>query len=40
MDYTRIPEELKKLPQWVCAWDNSKIPLKAFEKKAAYSTSP
>lgn len=40
MDYTRIPEELKKLPQWVCAWDNSKIPMKAFEKKAASSTAP
>ena len=40
MDYTRIPDELKKLPQWVCAWDNSKIPMKAFEKKAASSTAP
>lgn len=40
MDYSRIPEELKNLKQWVCAWDNSKIPMKAFEKKAASSTAP
>ena len=40
MDYSRIPEELKKLNQWVCTWDNSKVPMKAFEKKAASSTAP
>lgn len=40
MDYSRIPEELKNLKQWVCTWDNSKIPMKAFEKKAASSTAP
>lgn len=40
MDYSRIPNELKNLNQWVCAWDNSKIPMKAFEKKAASSTAP
>ena len=40
MDYSRIPIELKKLNQWVCTWDNSKIPMKAFEKKAASSTAP
>lgn len=40
MDYSRIPEELKNLNQWVCTWDNSKIPMKAFERKAASSTAP
>lgn len=40
MDYTGIPQELKELNQWVCTWDNSKIPMKAFEKKAASSTAP
>jgi hypothetical protein len=40
MDYSRIPDELKNLKQWVCAWDNSKIPMKAFERKAASSTAP
>ena len=40
MDYSRIPEELKNLKQWVCAWDTSKIPMKAFERKAASSTAP
>ena len=35
MDYSKIPNELKQLNQWVCAWNNSKIPMKAFEKKAA-----
>lgn len=39
-DYSKIPEELKNMNQWVCAWDNSKIPMKAFEKKAASSTAP
>ena len=40
MDYSRIPEELKNLKQWVCAWDTSKIPMKSFERKAASSTAP
>lgn len=40
MDYSRIPEELKQLNQWVCAWDGSKVPMKAFERKAASSTAP
>lgn len=37
MDYSRIPEEMKKLNQWVCAWDSSKVPMRAFERKAASS---
>ena len=40
MDYSRIPEELKSLRQWVCCWDTSKIPMRAFERKAASSTAP
>ena len=40
MDYSRIPTELKNLKQWVCAWDSSKVPMKAFERKAASSTAP
>lgn len=40
MDYSRLPEELKQLNQWVCTWDNSKIPMKAFDKSAASSTAP
>lgn len=40
MDYSRIPGELKQLNQWVCTWDNSKIPMRAFERKAASSTAP
>ena len=40
MDYSRIPAELKNLKQWVCAWDSSKVPMKAFERKAASSTAP
>lgn len=40
MDYSRLPDELKQLNQWVCTWDNSKIPMKAFEKRAASSTAP
>lgn len=32
-----IPEELKSLKQWVCAKNESKVPLRAFENKAASS---
>lgn len=38
MDYSRIPQELKNLDQWVCTWDGSKVPMKAFERGAASST--
>lgn len=38
--YENIPQELKELPQWVCAWNNNKMPMKAFERKAAQSTTP
>lgn len=38
--YENIPEELKQLNQWVCARDESKVPMKAFENGAASSTNP
>ena len=40
MDYSRIPNELKELNQWVCSWDNSKVPMRAYERKAASSSDP
>lgn len=38
--YEQIPDDLKALPQWVCAWDGSKTPMRAYEKRAASSTDP
>lgn len=38
--YERIPEELKKLKQWVCAHSSCKIPMMATQNKAASSTDP
>lgn len=38
--YEQIPEEIKKLDQWVCAWSDSKCPMKAYEPSAASSTNP
>lgn len=38
--YENIPEELKKLNQWVCTRSDSKVPMKAFENEAASSTNP
>ena len=38
--YENIPEELKALNQWVCCWDGSKIPMKAYERKGASSVDP
>ena len=35
-----IPEELKQLNQWVCCWDNSKVPMRAWERRGASSVSP
>ena len=40
MRYDTIPTELTELPQWVCAWKNSKIPMQAKIKKGASSVSP
>ena len=38
--YDNIPEELRKLNQWVCAMNGSKVPMKAWENAAASSTNP
>lgn len=35
-----LPAELTDLDQWVCAWDNSKVPMQATVKKAASSSDP
>lgn len=40
MDYSKVPSELRRLKQWVCCWDSSKVPMRAFERKAASSTAP
>ena len=40
MDYSKIPYELRKLDQWVCSWENSKIPMRAFERAGASSVDP
>ena len=39
-DIDNIPGELKALPQWVCCWNGSKIPMRAFERLGASSTRP
>lgn len=40
MDYSRIPQELRELDQWVCNWEGSKVPMRAFERAGASSTDP
>lgn len=40
MRYDKLPPELTELPQWVCVWNGSKIPMQAREKKAASSVMP
>jgi len=40
MNIVNIPPEIIALPQWVCAWRNSKVPMQACQKKAASSTKP
>lgn len=40
MSYDAIPEEMKRLEQWVCAWRDSKIPMSPYERKAASSSEP
>lgn len=39
-DYAQIPEELKKLNRWVCAWNDSKCPMSPYEMKAAHVSRP
>lgn len=36
--YENIPNEIRKLNQWVCSLDGSKVPMKALENEAASST--
>lgn len=38
--YDRIPPELTSLDRWVCARDDSKVPMRAYENEAASSTNP
>lgn len=40
MRYDNIPEELKRLPQWVCANADSKVPMQATCLYPASSTNP
>lgn len=40
INYDNIPEELRKLRQWVCVAGNSKIPMQATAPFAASSTNP
>ena len=40
MRYDNIPEDLKRLKQWVCANANSKVPMQANRPYAASSTNP
>lgn len=40
LNYDNIPDELKKLNQWVCALEGSKIPMMAIENSVASSTNP
>ena len=40
MMYSNIPEELRRLNQWVCANENSKVPMQARMPFPASSTNP
>lgn len=40
MKYDKLPPEITALPQWVCVWNGSKIPMKATEKRGASSVNP
>ncbi len=40
MRYDNIPDELKRLNQWVCANEGSKVPMQANRPYAASSTDP
>lgn len=40
MRFENIPSELQELPQWVCAWNSSKVPMQAKQRKAAASSLP
>lgn len=38
--YQNLPKELTSLPQWVCAWSKSKIPMNARVRKGALLNNP
>ena len=40
MMYCNIPEELRRLNQWVCAYEGSKVPMQATNPFPASSTNP
>jgi hypothetical protein len=40
VNYDNIPGELRKLGQWVCVTENSKVPMRAWTNEAASSTNP
>jgi len=40
MRYSLIPDELRALDRWVCAWRDSKCPMKAFDRSAAGVSDP
>lgn len=40
MNLKKIPDDLRLLPQWVCCWKNSKIPMQAVKTKAASASDP
>lgn len=40
MNYSNIPDELRRLDNWVCSYDCKKIPMRAYEPIAASSTDP
>lgn len=37
-NYEHIPKELKELKQWVCCWNNSKVPMQADKLQASSSS--
>ena len=40
INYANIPEDLRRLDQWVCANEGSKVPMQANRPYAASSTNP
>ena len=40
MNTDNIPEELKSLDQWVCAWDNTKCPMSPYGYEGASYSNP
>lgn len=40
MRYDSLPSELTDIPQWVCVWNSSKIPMQSASRLAASSSEP